>query len=194
MGFNAGTTLSQLDGDGYTGYDKLGIRLGLRSQASLSERIDLIIELNWEEKGSKFESEDPEQDSKIKNRAVALSYAEIPLIFRVYGKKHRHLFAEGGASIAYLVKNRFVDPDGETLRSYREISDDFNRSEWNLVLGGGFDLNNRFGVLFRTTIGVTHLYRDLSKLAQLQNLPGGSPVPIIQLRNYLMSVAVYYNL
>jgi hypothetical protein len=194
MGFNAGATLSQLDGDGYTGYDKLGLRLGLRSQASISERIDFIIELNWEEKGSKFESEDPEQNSKIKNRAVALSYAEIPLIFRFYGRKHPHLFAEGGAAIAYLVKNRFVDPDGESLGAYREIADDFSRSEWNLVLGGGYAFNDKFGVLFRTTIGVSHLFRDLSVIEKLQNIPAGSTVPIVQLRNYLMSVAAYYNL
>ncbi|NND31190.1 MAG: PorT family protein [Saprospiraceae bacterium] len=195
MGFNAGFILSQLDGDGYTGYDKIGMRLGLRGQAFISEKIDFIIELNWEEKGSKFESEDPEQSSKIKNRTVGLAYAEVPLIFRVYHRKRDHLFFEAGASISYLVKNRFTSTNvEESLENYRSIADEFNRSEWNLVLGGGYAFGPRFGLLFRTTIAVNHLYRDLSVLEKLNNLPADDDVPIVQLRNYLMSVGAYYNL
>ena len=195
MGFNTGIILSQLDGDGYTGYDKLGIRLGIRGEAFLSEKVDFIIELNWEEKGSKFETEDPEQSSKIKNRTVGLAYAEVPLLFRIYHKRRNHLFYEVGAAISYLVKNQFDDSHStQSLEVFRSIADEFNRSEWNIVLGGGYAFNSRFGIHFRTTIGVNHLYRDLSVLERLKNLPAESEVPIVQLRNYLMSVGAYYNL
>ncbi|MCB0685193.1 MAG: hypothetical protein KDC53_01675, partial [Saprospiraceae bacterium] len=69
MGFNSGIILSQLDGDGYTGYDKLGVRLGIRSQAFVSSRMDFIIELNYEAKGSRFEAKHAENPNR-KNQYV----------------------------------------------------------------------------------------------------------------------------
>ena len=192
-GVGTGLIFSQMDGDGFTGYDKAGKRIGLRGQAYISETVDFIIEMNWEEKGSKFESnEDPFGE---KNRTVHLVYAEIPVLFRFFRKKRNNLFGELGASISYLVKNRFSVMGEGNLDRYEEISADFNRSEWNFVLGAGYQFDRHFGILFRTTIGLQHLYRDRTLLDEFRNRPAAGKdeeVPIAQLRNYLVSIGAYY--
>jgi len=154
--------------------------------------------MNWEEKGSQFapileKEEDPRSDSRVK-----LTYAEIPLLFRVYRREQSNFFLEAGAAISYLVKYRFdFDPHSEkSLQQYEAVVDKFNRSEWNLAFGGGFAFNHHFGILFRTTIGLDHLYRDAEALSKD---PGYKPAgqnrdedPILLLRNYLVSLSAYY--
>lgn len=198
MGFNAGVILSQLDGDGFTGYDKLGIRLGIRSQAFISRRVDLIFELNYEEKGSRYEAKDSENPG-LKNQSVSLAYAEVPILLRIYQRKRRAFFVEAGAAISYLIKNNFNDGNtGGTIERYDNASANFNRSELNVVLGAGYAISPRFGMLFRTTIGLNKLYYDESVVNQVAKLPPrqrhDSNVPIVLLRNYLVSIGAYYLL
>ncbi len=193
-GIGSGLIISQMDGDGYTGYDKIGKRIGLRGQAYINETMDFIIELNWEEKGSRIET-DLVLSGGEKNRTIHLVYAEIPMLLRLFSKKRNGLFGEIGASISYLVKNRFkVDGDG-SLDKFEQLAADFNRSEWNAVLGGGYEFNSHFGILFRTTIGFQYLYRNQEAIEAWQTqvrLKEGEPEPILQLRNYLVSVGMYY--
>jgi hypothetical protein len=201
VGFNSGFILSQLDGDGFTGYDKMGSRLGIRSQATISGRINLIIELNWEEKGSRFEEDIPSDGRGVKNQVVHLSYAEVPVIFRYYHKSKQTIFVEAGAAISYLTGNRFPAQgmgDSDLPNRYESVSDDFKRSEVNAILGGGYAFTPRFGLIFRTTIGITHLYYNLHALEELAAIPKPqrhSPdAPLVLLRNYLISAGAYYML
>ena len=194
-GVGAGIIVSQMDGDGFTGYDKLGKRIGLRGLANISEKIDLVVEMNWEEKGSKFETIVDNKKSDLKNRTIDLAYAEIPVLCRFFLKRRGGLFGEVGVSISYLVKDRFHrGVRGGDLDEYESLAPMFNRSEWNAVLGGGLELSRHFGFLFRTTFGFSYLYRDLSALEGYLNRPAGSNAeePIVQLRNYLVSVGAYY--
>lgn len=199
MGFNSGLILSQLDGDGFTGYDKMGLRLGIRSQATISQRVNLIIELNWEEKGSRFEEVIPSDSKGIKNQVVHLNYAEVPVIFRFYPKNKQSIFLEAGAAISYLTGNRFPSEGiDDHPNRYESVADDFERSEANAVLGGGYAFAPRFGLIFRTTIGITHLYHNLDALKELAAIPkpqrNNANAPLVLLRNYLISVGAYYML
>jgi len=184
-----------MDGDGFAGYDKFGKRLGLRGLAYISETVDIVVEMNWEEKGSRFESLSDNKLSDSKNRAIHLAYAEIPVIVRFFRKRRGGLFGELGVSISYLVKDTYDSAGkGSNLDQFEELAPEFNRSEWNVVLGGGYEFNRHFGALFRTTIGFSYLYRNLSALDGYLNRPSGSleEEPIVQLRNYLVSAGVYY--
>ena len=199
MGFNSGLILSQLDGDGFTGYDKMGLRLGIRSQATISQRVNLIIELNWEQKGSRFEEVIPSDGKGIKNQIVHLNYAEVPVVFRFYHKRKQTIFVEAGAAISYLTGSRFPPQDiGDHPNRYESVSADFERSEVNAVLGGGYALTPRFGLIFRTTIGITHLYYNLDALKELAAIPvtqrNKPEAPLVLLRNYLISAGAYYML
>ena len=198
MGFNSGIILSQLDGDGFTGYDKLGIRLGIRSQAYVSKRLDLIFELNYEEKGSRYEAKDSENPG-LKNQQVNLAYAEVPILLRIYQRKKRAFFVEGGLAISYLIKNYFNDGNtGGSIERYDKAALNFQRSELNALLGAGYAITPRLGMLFRTTIGINKLYYDESVVNEVARLPphqrSDSNVPIVLLRNYLVSLGVYFLL
>jgi hypothetical protein len=198
MGFNPGVILSQLDGDGYTGYDKPGIRLGIRSQALISRKIDFILELNWEEKGSRFELVNGDKKLK-KDQLVRLAYAEIPVIFRFYLGTRRAFFGEAGGAVSYLVKNQFINENtGEVLSRYQSVVSGFNRSELNAVLGGGYAFNGRLGCFFRTTIGISHLYLNHEAKSGLSQIPPDQrnqpETPLALLRNYLVSIGGYYLL
>ena len=194
-GIGSGLILSQMDGDGFTGYDKLGMRLGLRGIAHISERVDFILEMNWEEKGSTFESIIDGNVSAEKNRTLALTYAEMPMMVRIFNRRRGGLFYEGGFAISYLVKDEYLREGRATdLEQFEKVSPDFNRSEWNVVLGLGYEFNRHLGVLFRTSFGFSHLYRNLEAQEGFLNRPVGSTEepPIVQLRNYLVSVGAYY--
>ena len=195
-GIGTGLIVSQMDGDGFTGYDKLGKRMGLRGSAYISETLDLIVEMNWEEKGAKFETIRENTISSSKDRSIILAYAEIPVIARFFRRKRGGLFGEVGVSISYLVKDKYETADeyGSSLNRFEELSPEFNRYEWNAIVGGGYEFNRHFGVLFRTTIGFSYLYRNRSALEGYLNRPSGSlqEEPIVQLRNYLVSVGMYY--
>ena len=198
MGFSSGLTLSQLDGDGFTGYDKLGLRLGIRSQAYISKNVDLIIELNWEQKGSRFESA-VAVDTEKKNQVVGLDYAEVPFILRFYGRNRQSLFLEVGTAISYLVRNKFHGQEvGVPLERYQMVAQDFRRSEINAILGGGYACTTKFGLMFRTSIAVNHLYHNPDVIDQVAKLPqaerNNPDVPLVLLRNYLISVGAYFLL
>ncbi len=198
MGFCQGLIASQLDGDGFTGYDKLGIRLGIRSQAHISSSFDLVIDLNWEQKGSRIESDDP-GESPEKKKIFALDYAEIPVVVRYNSKGIHRLFLEGGASVSYLMRYKFTltgDEDG--TQEYESLTSRFSRSEVNLILGAGYSISRHLGLFFRTGIGITYLYEDPEGIRHLEMRPTGernqTQLPIFLLRNYLVSINAYYLL
>ncbi len=197
MGLGAGVNFSQLDGDDFTGYDKVGTRFGLRSHAYLTEKLDLVIEMNLEQKGSRFGT--PEQPQvEGKNRTIALLYAEIPVILRWFFTPKDDFFFEMGGSIGYMVKDSYkVEQAAGTLAPFEEVSGKFNRSEWNILMGAGYEFSEHWGFLFRTSFGVTHLYNDPSAIDAFLAIPHnlrGDEEPITQLRNYLVSAGVYYML
>ncbi len=198
MGLGIGATLAQMDGDNFEGYDKLGLRVGIRGEAYLSPRWDVILEMNIEEKGSRL-GDDPTMQSGDKNRVISLTYAEMPLLLRYFLFRRPGLYLESGVAVSYLLKSKFtVHRSAPSLQNFEEISPDFNRNEWNAVLGGGLTLNPRLGFYFRTTIGFSHLYRNLEvKEAYVKaggKLGVGEHQPIFQLRNYLVSLGAYINI
>lgn len=194
MGVGIGGLLSQMDGDNFEGYDKLGLRLGVRGQAYISSKLDFAIEMNFEEKGSRFEN-DPAIKSSDKSRKIALSYAEMPLMLRYFVWRRPGLYIEGGAAISYLLSSKFeVEQDGVSLDEFEKISSSFNRSEWNVLLGGGYAIGDHLDFYFRTSIGFSHLYRNLETRKALER---GQPLgvgeaSIYQLRNYLISFGIHY--
>lgn len=172
--------------------------MGMRSEAYVSKNLDVIIELNWEEKGSRFESKNPEDNQK-KNQLVKLDYAEVPILFRIYGRNRQSVFVEVGAAISYLVRNKFQGKETQVpLERYELVAQNFRRSEINAILGGGYAFTQKFGLMFRTSIAVNHLYHDPTVIDQVTKLPitdrNNPDVPLVLLRNYLVSIGAYFML
>ncbi|MCB0689866.1 MAG: hypothetical protein KDC53_25175, partial [Saprospiraceae bacterium] len=104
-----------------------------------------------------------------------------------------------GLAISYLINSQFEDGNnGKNLARYDEATGQFRRSELNALLGGGFALTEKLGILFRTTIGLNHLYYNSDVIDVVARLPpeqrNDPDVPLVLLRNYLVSVGIYYLL
>jgi hypothetical protein len=195
LGPAVGIVASQLDGDGFQGYDKLGMRVGLRVEAHIQPKLDFVIELLYEQKGSRFESVELEYLDQGKNRILEFDYAEIPVIFRFYQRKLDKLFFETGASISRLIRYEFVEI-GKTqgFSEFQDISKALKKQEINLLFGTGWQASEHLGLLFRTTIAMQHLYKSQFSATESSLTSDPNVNKVDHLRNYLLSLGMYYRL
>lgn len=94
-----GLTLSQIDGDNYAGYDKVGFSAGAGVYMRVWENIAASMEILYSQKGANGDA--PLNSSngsfKILNYNVNMNYAEVPIQIW-YFDKHNHHF---GAGLSY---------------------------------------------------------------------------------------------
>ena len=129
-GITAGFTATQVDGDNWQGYYKVGLCGGGFVNTMIGERYSLQLELLYTQKGSKH-NPDP-VNSPFSFYEMGLSYIEIPILFRYHIKPQ--LIAEGGISYGRLLSSQEED-------MYGILPDDqapFQKSEY--AVHGGMDL------------------------------------------------------
>jgi len=203
IGVTAGVNSSQLDGDDYTGFDKLGKRFGIRSEANISQLTDMVIELLYTEKGARFQLNKAISTDGSKSRIIHLNYAEVPILFRCFFKQRYHSFFEVGVSLAYLIKDKYEvqTEEGIGLEQFQALSPYFRRNEWNGVFGFGYQFNKNIGLFFRATVALQEVYqRPQGEVDQNQGQNyiwvgnGGSDSQILRLRNYHISAGAFYML
>lgn len=129
--FNAlitsGAVFSQLDGDHYGGYYKLGFNGGAYVNRFVSKKLAAQIGLRYIQKGSKEES----------YYKCSLQYVELPLTIRYF--HYEKLDFEAGVGFGYLLKQY------EELEGY-EILDapEFNKLDLSGILGLNYKINKKF--------------------------------------------------
>lgn len=153
-GLMAGATMSQVDGDRYYGYHKIGLTAGAYVNLPLSEHFAAQMELKYTQMGAHSSSKEV-VEYNYQEYDLRLHYAEIPLMLRydfghftVYGKSLDFIGLEAGISLDYLLKSR-----GEmdyAVQSWR-----LNRFSVTGNLGVHFSITDRFG------IGVRWMYSIL---------------------------------
>jgi len=133
-GIIGGIVTSQLGGDGYSGFNKLGITFGGFVRYNLSENWSAQFEIAFVQKGSRnnfsISTNDPDQASEY--FIFRLNYIEIPLLFKF---SHRNFVYEGGLYYARLAGLYFEyrDDYGNSSGPYENL-EDFN----NAISGRGF--------------------------------------------------------
>ena len=103
-GLLVGTNFSQIDGDYYAGYHKLGLNVGGIAYAQLHKHLALSMEILYSEKGSKISSNDALRLAQINGAVYAvtdygikLNYAEVPIMINYFDKRKSH----AGIGFAY---------------------------------------------------------------------------------------------
>jgi len=110
-GVAAGLVGSQVDGDTYSGYDKLGGYVGFWVRLDLNERSSLQTEISYCGKGSHYIP--PKDDPDPVYYLMRLDYIEMPFLYQYH---FRNKFTvEAGPSICYLLHSY-------EERNYMEIS------------------------------------------------------------------------
>ena len=125
----AGLVASQLDGDHYAGYHKLGFSLGADvNRLLVADRLGARLGLRYVRKGSHQEATEDTPFYKSE-----LHYAEMPLTAFYRWRKFDF---EAGLAFGYLIKAK-EDTDGYGLR---EPNIDFNRYELSAIAGVRYQL------------------------------------------------------
>jgi len=147
-GLLAGANFTQVDGDSYAGYHKVGLNFGGIMYANLADHVAASIEILFSQKGSRGHKvqESGQKGVFIQKYNINLNYAEIPIQINYFDKRRSHFGA--GLSYSQLISSK------ETIQtSIGNVGTDslkFRKADLNFILGGnlhlvkGLFLNLRF--------------------------------------------------
>lgn len=137
-GILSGVVASQVDGDTYGGYNKVGLILGIFVNYQLSNRTGLEIGLNMVQKGSRHNPDYENND--YSQYIMRLNYMEIPLLFNY--KISEDFSMKIGPSMGYLISHY-------EERDYREIeSNPFRNFTANWITGFNFQIAKNWSLNF----------------------------------------------
>jgi len=141
-GFMGGVTTSQVSGDQLQGYDKLGARLGAYVSYPLQKKMNLQIEMQYIQKGSKK----PFIKNSPQTYAFNLHYIEVPLTMNYQIKEG--IYLEGGIGTAYLFAYKEQDEYGDIN------TDKPNTLAVDLLLGAQYQFkkNMKFNLRFGNSL------------------------------------------
>ncbi len=151
-GLLVGTNLSQVDGDAYAGYHKVGLNVGGIVYTRLGEHLAASLEILFSQKGSRGH-----QDQQVGNTAafitgyrIDLNYAEVPIMLNYFDRRRSHFGA--GFSYSQLIsgEEKIQVTQGTQTTELDASAYPFKKSDVNFLLSGnlhlvkGLFLNARF--------------------------------------------------
>ena len=195
MGILTGLNLSQMDGDYFQGYDKLGLMFGFQGIMNLSRGMGIQIELLYSQKGSRIEHGTVITPQSRKDRIIDLRYAEVPILVRLLlePKKENTAYVTIGFSVAQRIGIQIIENDKNDIRGtvYQDIKDEFTSREINLVVGLS-KYFQRLSLGIRFVYGLTRFYEN-----EFFEEPAPfalQPKEVEFLRNYHLSLYAGYRL
>lgn len=129
---------------------------GFFVELPITQGIAIVPELNFSRKGSEVQNTILTETYKSKFK---LSYLEMPVLLKLNLVPNFNLHA--GPYVAYLLnaKTDVVDENGDRVESFEYDTDNFNKLDFGLSAGLGFDFNN-FGIGARYNYGLSEIDKD----------------------------------
>ena len=162
-GLYLGAATTQIDGDGYGGFNKAGIMGGAYVNTKISDNWRAEFQMGFIQKGSI----DPHRPDKgdFSYYRIALQYIEVPLLFRRKQNKFTYGF---GPSVGVLISSVEEDLNGEVNLPLNEFKSTEVAMNADLI----YDLTPRF----QTNVRYTHSMLPISNRSILTRwgLIGGS--------------------
>ncbi len=147
-----GTNFSQVDGDAYAGYHKVGLNVGGIVYTRFTEHLAASLEILFSQKGARGNQEQQlgNSDSFLTDYRINLNYAEIPVMLNYFDRRKSHFGA--GLSYSQLVSGEELIEvtRGTSVGSVDASKYPFRKADLNIVAGGnlhlwkGLFLNARF--------------------------------------------------
>ncbi len=141
-GLTGGVNACQVDGDRFSGYNKLGLNFGVYTKTKLSRMWEAQVDLKYTGKGAV----DPGTEVDPSVYELNLNYIEMPMVIRWHSSDM--LAFEGGVAMASLLSAKWYDVNG--LIPQEQIDPSFKNFEWagivgfNLALFEKMDFNIRY--------------------------------------------------
>ncbi len=177
-GIVAGLNACQIDGDQLAGYDKIGLRTGVRSTILLNSKLDLSFDILYSQRGAASKVVKGQERSYLR-----LRYVEVPIMLRYKdwliedgdGDFHRVNF-QAGASYGRLI-NYQSNMSIDSLAPY------FKKTDISFNVGATYFVNRHLGVSAIFSRSLNLLFNPLTD----------PPIPIgASLRSKFLSFEVVY--
>lgn len=142
-GITGGINISQIDGDGFSGYNKAGATYGIFANTFFMHSFSGQLEISYSSKGSQL-------DTSIENPQyyrIDLKYIMIPLLIRYFITSD--IAIESGLAGGYLFNAKEKDELGE-LPDARP----FNKTEFSVVTGIAWFIRERVSLNGRFSYSV----------------------------------------
>jgi hypothetical protein len=141
--FNAGAKLgivgSQVDGDGYAGFDKFGINAGLYVNYKLSMLTSLQLEMEYIQKGSRHTPNVEKGD--YADYKLRLGYIQLPVLFQY--KLASNLSVEAGPAFGLLLSHY------EEWMTYEIDYNPFRKFALSWITGINYKISDFWNANFR---------------------------------------------
>lgn len=170
-GVKAGIATSQIDGDGYAGYDQNGAVLGAFVKTKINDSWDAVMEIQWAQKGS-FDPPDA-KNGKINTYRIKLNYIEVPLLLQYKVRKFRLLT---GISTGYLFSSEESDQSGVLNRPFF----DFKTIEVAYVVGMSYYFTPKLNFDMRYQRSILPIADDVRFNQNTLGFFGGSYNSVLQ--------------
>ena len=135
-GVVAGMNLSQIDGDDLTGFNKIGVNVGARVDAILTERWRLSLEMLFAQQGASRHKLDNPASAFDK---IRLNLVEAPVMVHFQDWK---IQASAGVSYARVINAEVIDYTGEDATESYPLQEDL----FSIILGGTFFFQENLGL------------------------------------------------
>ncbi|KAA5532430.1 PorT family protein [Taibaiella lutea] len=163
-GIAVGANLSQVDGDGLSGFSKIGFNAGPVVNVRFNEKVALGFELLYSQKGSKSigAGYSPSSGSYFGRYSIKVNYAEVPLILYYY-LQPKYQFGIG-ASYNVLINSKEQYDDGlNPVVPFDETLYSFNKSNIDALISGSMVLWQGLVLQARYQYSLTPI-RDFDKV------------------------------
>lgn len=149
-GIMGGLVGSQVAGDTYSGFDKLGFSVGVFANAELSNNSLIQMELSFIQKGSRF---NPEPEKGLFDEYIMrLNYIELPVLYQyLFLKKFK---AEFGIGCDFLLSH-FEE------KNHQSVADNpFREMNMNVIFGLYYSIDEKFTINFRTNNSIIGIRKN----------------------------------
>ena len=138
-GLVAGGNFTQVDGDDFRGYAKIGANFGGIVYAQIDEGFALSMEILYSQKGSRSKTGiEAEPGLFITNYRIELNYAEVPIMINYFFKRKSGFGA--GFSYSQLASSNEV-LETNPPKTYNLEQYPFHKVDINFLLGGNIHLH-----------------------------------------------------
>ena len=170
-GLKAGISSTQIDGDGYSGFNESGAILGASVKTQLNESWDAILEMQWIQKGSR-DPADP-ANGKIQSYRIELDYIEVPVLLSYNTNKFS---IQSGLSFGYLFSSKESDHNGTINDPFFA----FKSSETSYNIGLQYSFTERFAFNMRYQRSLLPIADDVRFNQTTFGFFGGSYSTVLQ--------------
>lgn len=137
----AGVTPSQVHGDAYSGFHKLGAMAGIGVGTDFSDKWSGNLSFLFIQKGSR-KNQNPEKN-ELTYYYLNMNYIEVPVQVMY---QHKKFLFDAGLSAGYLI-NYYEGSDAGNLTGLYP----FQKFEYSVKIGLGYAINNRWAVNLRSS-------------------------------------------